>query len=208
MLNLQGRIAWPGLELDVDIRTQSRRIALVGASGSGKSSLLRCLAGLEPQQPLDVTFDGQAWSRREGQHVESKARRVGWVPQHGELFPHLTAFENLAFGGSCRSARRVADALEIAHVLDRNPATLSGGERQRVALGRALNRDPRLLLLDEPFSALDRALRGRIKKWVVQTCDDRELPFVIVSHDRRDVSDVADEVWEITSGEVVRAALR
>jgi ABC-type sulfate/molybdate transport systems ATPase subunit len=139
-------------------------------------------------------------------HVPSRARHVGWVPQHAELFPHLSSFENLSFGGSTGSAKRIAEALEIAHLLDRTPSTLSGGERQRVALGRAINRDPDLLLLDEPFAALDRSLRSRVKSWVLDACERRSMPFVIVTHDQRDVSDVADDIWEIARGEVRRAS--
>ncbi|MGM0558200.1 MAG: ATP-binding cassette domain-containing protein [Myxococcota bacterium] len=207
-LDITGRIVWPGLDLEVDVHSRADRIALVGSSGSGKSSLLRCIAGLQPVQALDIAFRGTPWSDRAGLHRASRDRNVGWVPQHAELFPHLNAFENLCFGGSERSARQIADALELENVLEQTPNTLSGGERQRVALGRALNREPDLLLLDEPFAALDRKLRGRVKSWLLETCERRSLPFVIVTHDQRDVSEVADEVWKVASGEVVLATDR
>ena len=204
VFDIRGDIKWPGLELHVEVESAARRVALVGASGSGKSTLLRCLAGLEPSHSLEVAFGGITWSDR-GFHVPSRDRRVGWVPQHSELFPHLSAFENMSYAGTDRDARRIAEALEIDHILDRRPSTLSGGERQRVALGRALSRDPDLLLLDEPFAALDRDLRSRVKSWVVDACEQRDLPFLLVTHDQRDISDIADEVWEIAGGEVRRA---
>lgn len=203
-LELSGRIEWPGLELDVDVATASRRIALVGASGSGKSSLLRCIAGLDPAQPLEIRFAGEVWSTRGGEHVSSRQRGVGWVPQHAELFPHLSALDNICFSGTHAEARRIARALDIENILDQSPSTLSGGERQRVALGRAINRDPKLLLMDEPFAALDRRLRSRVKEWLLDICEQRDLPLVIVTHDQRDVSDIADEVWSIASGEISR----
>jgi len=188
--------------LDVSLETRSSSVAIVGPSGAGKSTLLRILAGVERRARGRLVVDGETWlDSASGVMVPPWERGVGWVPQEAPLFPHLTVQENLAYAHATPDAVRDAAALlEVSHLLQRRPRRLSGGERQRVALGRALLSSPRLLLLDEPFSALDRPLRATLGRLVRRWADEREVPLVLVSHDEQDTDVLADEHWHLAGG--------
>ena len=149
---------------------------------------------------------GQTWLDTEkGVFVAPWERGLGWVPQDYLLFPHLRVRENLAYGGATmREVREVAELLMVEGLLDRRPRRLSGGEQQRVALGRALLAHPKLLLLDEPFSALDRPLRNRVAAALRGYVREREIPLVLVSHDEADAVAVAQEHWLLSSGQLER----
>jgi molybdate transport system ATP-binding protein len=126
---------------------------------------------------------------------------VGWVPQDILLFPHLSVRENLAYAGATQDeVEATADMLQVSGLMERRPRRLSGGERQRVALGRALLSAPRLLLLDEPFSALDRPLRDQLSATVRRVAEERSVPLVLVSHDEADTRVLADERWHLKEG--------
>jgi molybdate transport system ATP-binding protein len=190
------------LTLRVDLRTEARRVALIGPSGAGKTTVLRILAGVEARATGRLAVGGEVWQDRTT-FVPPHRRRVGWVPQDGALFPHLSVRQNLGYAGaSARAVAEVADRLGVGGVLDRGPRNLSGGERQRVALGRALLAEPRLLLLDEPFAALDEDLRARLAGELRALCAERALPYVVVSHHRDDVAALADEIWAVRDGAV------
>ena len=191
----------------VKLETESAAIAIVGPSGAGKSTILRVLAGVERRARGVVTFDHQRWQDDEaGTLIPPWQRRVGWVPQEILLFPHLTVRDNLGFGGpSIAAVEQTAHLLQMTGLLERRPRRLSGGERQRVALGRALLTEPRLLLLDEPFSALDRPLRAELAHVVRDWCAERGVPVVLVSHDEADAEVLAEERWHIADGELLRA---
>lgn len=197
--------------LELRLQTARAAVAIVGPSGAGKSTLLRILAGVERRARGRVVMDGAPWLDTEnGTHVPSWERAVGWVPQEASLFPHLAVRSNLAYAAHAKSdeVAGIADMLEVGHLLERRPRRLSGGERQRVALGRALLSAPRLLLLDEPFSALDRPLRVKLARLVREWADTRSVALVLVSHDEQDTEILADEHWHMAEGglELRRAA--
>lgn len=188
------------------LRSTARRVGIFGPSGAGKTTLLRVLAGLEREATGPVTVDGRALQGPDG-FVPPWKREVGWVPQEATLFPHATVLGNLRWAGApAEVARRVAADLAVEALLDRRPRHLSGGERQRVALGRALLATPRLLLLDEPFTALDPALRERVTGVVDAWCARHDPVLVLVSHERGDLARLCTEAWEARSnGSLTRA---
>ena len=202
LLEARVRLPLDALQLDVSLNTPSAAVAIVGPSGAGKSTLLRVLAGVERRAKGTVLFRGETWQDSEsGVWRPPWERGVGWVPQDDLLFPHLSVRENLGYaGGSAVSVEEMAGQLSVDHLLDRRPRYLSGGERQRVALGRALLSSPRLLLLDEPFSALDRPLRREIVEQVSALARERAIPLVLVSHDEADADLMAEERWILSDG--------
>ena len=208
--SLHARIRLPldAFELDVEWSPSSATVAIVGPSGSGKTSLLRVLAGLEPAAQGTVRVNGEVWLDTDaGVSVPAWERRVGWVPQEALLFPHLSVRENLAYTGPDPSnVADVSEVLSLSELLDRRPRFLSGGERQRVALGRALLSNPKLLLLDEPFSALDRPLRLEIATTVRDYARKHGTPLVLVSHDEGDAELMADQSWTLAAGRLTKTS--
>ena len=184
-----------------------------GASGAGKSTLLQTIAGLRRRASGRLLFDGEIWldsARR--QHVPAQTRRVGYVPQEGLLFPHWSVKRNLLAGSERARAAgqspeatlaRVAELLELEPLLQRSAADLSGGERQRVALGRALCSGARLLLLDEPFAALDLPLRRRLLPYLSRIRAELTVPMLFVSHDPIEVQALCDDLLVLREGSVV-----
>jgi ABC-type sulfate/molybdate transport systems ATPase subunit len=171
----------------IHLRGTTQVLGIVGPSGCGKTTLLRVIAGVETRAVGVVRALGEVW-QAPGQFVPAWRRGVGWVPQDALLLPHLTNLQNLEYAG--RSTREetleVARLLGVVEDIDRSPRHMSGGERQRVALGRALLGKPRILLLDEPFSALDPALRNRLRVAIAERIKQGP-PAVLVTHDERDL---------------------
>ncbi len=181
--------------------------ALWGPSGSGKTSVFRFLIGLEACRGFSWDFKGEDLAR-----LPVPARRLGVVFQSLELFPHMTARENIAFAADARgiaageARARLAELsllLDLDQALDRRATLLSGGERQRVALARAVIGKPRILLLDEPFSALDVDRRAEARKLVERVIEAERIPAVLITHDRGDLDALAVKVTEIREGRIV-----
>lgn len=201
------RVDRGGFMLDVDLELPSRGVtALFGPSGAGKTTLLRCIAGLEHAAEGRVEFDGEVWQDG-SRFVPTHARRLGYVFQEASLFPHLTARSNLFYGWKRTppAERRIGEdevvaLLDLAPLLQRHPDQLSGGERQRVSLGRALLTSPRLLLLDEPLSALDRARKQEILPYLERLRDELDIPMLYVSHAHDEVIRLADHLVLIEAG--------
>ena len=194
-----------GLDLEVG---QGSLTAILGPSGSGKTTLLRLIAGLERADRGQVSLAGQVVDdgRR---YVRPEGRRVGYVPQDGSLFPHLTVDQNVGFGLSraARRGTRVASLLQmvgLGGLGGRYPHELSGGQQQRVALARALAIDPQLLLLDEPFSALDPSLRASVREEVRGILSDTGVTTLLVTHDQEEALSVADQVAVLRDGVVAQ----
>lgn len=205
-LDVRFRLSLGARDLDITMETRCPSVAVVGPSGAGKSTLLRVLAGVETRAEGRVRVGAEVWlDSSRGLHTPPWERQIGWVPQDDLLFPHLSVRQNLAYAGAGQeSVREVATLLEVRPLLDRRPRRLSGGERQRVALGRALLSQPAILLLDEPFAALDRPLRAEVARRVRGWADSRGLPLLLVSHDEEDTSVLAEERWVLSGGKVAR----
>ena len=184
--------------------------ALLGPSGSGKSTLLRVIAGLERPDAGVVCLDGEDVTARPPQ-----TRGVGFVFQHYAAFKHMTVWDNIAFGLKIRHRPRVEIRARVSELLDlvqltglarRHPAQLSGGQRQRMGLARALAVDPKVLLLDEPFGALDARVRKELRGWLRRLHDETHTTTVIVTHDQEEAMDVADRVVVMNGGRVEQTA--
>jgi len=185
-------------------------VALLGPSGSGKSTLLRCIAGLEQPDTGDVHISDEEMTRRRPQD-----RGVGFVFQHYAAFKHMTVEKNIAFGLEVRKApreeirARVAELLRLVQLepfAKRYPAQLSGGQRQRMGLARALAVDPKVLLLDEPFGALDARVRKELRAWLRRLHDETHTTTVIVTHDQEEAMEVADLVAVMNHGRIEQVA--
>lgn len=203
-LDIVRRMGHAGFDLQVRARLPDGLTALFGPSGSGKTTLLRLLAGLDRPDAGRIVVDGEVWfdGRRT---LPPQKRRVGMMFQDYALFPHLSVRDNVAFGAG-RDNRRLVDELltltGLAPLSGRPPATLSGGQKQRVALARALACRPRLLLLDEPLSALDPALRQQLQDMLEDMRRRFDLSILLVSHDLAEVFRLADTVVHLQRGRV------
>jgi len=184
-----------GLSLRARLSSEARHIALLGPSASGKSTLLRIIAGVGPTYRGEVRCCGERWTE-----LPARDRRVGWVPQHAALFPHLRVRENVVASSRPSDVDAVIGLCGLGAMLDRQVETLSGGERQRVALARALASSPRILLLDEAFSALDRTAAAGLAGALRAHCAQRNIVTLAATH--HEVDALVDERWHIESGEV------
>ena len=199
--------ALDGVDLKV---ADGELLALLGPSGSGKTTLLRIIAGLDWPDAGEVTFDGEnALVRGAGE------RQVGFVFQHYALFRHMTVFENVAFGlrvqprsvrkdeASIRArVKELLDLVQLDWLADRYPSQLSGGQRQRIALARALAIQPRILLLDEPFGALDAKVRKELRKWLRTLHQEIHVTSIFVTHDQEEALEVANRVVVMDKGHI------
>jgi ABC-type sulfate/molybdate transport systems ATPase subunit len=188
---------------------QGERLALFGPSGAGKTTLLEAIAGLVPLRQGTISLAGRALTStsRPAVTVPAWQRQVGLLRQDPGLFPHMTVGSNLTYSksGTAAELADVADALGIAGLLGAMPATLSGGQQQRVALGRLLLAHCRALLLDEPFTGLDAALRRALTALVARLVTERELPAVLVTHELADAQAFADQLAILDRGQVLQA---
>lgn len=196
-----------GVSLEIE---SGELVALLGPSGSGKTTILRMIAGLEYADGGDIYF-----GKENATNIPVRDRGVGFVFQHYALFPHMTVGENIAFGMKVskvkRSAAKIADRVnellqlvQLAGLRDRFPGQISGGQRQRVALARALAVDPKVLLLDEPFGALDANVRRDLRRWLRKIHDELGITTLFVTHDQEEALDLADRVVILDKGNIVQ----
>jgi molybdate transport system ATP-binding protein len=213
-LRLRRRLEHAGsrFDLDVVVRSDARRLALFGPSGAGKTQVLRLIAGLSRPDAGHVSIAGRTlFDSARRIDLPARERRLAYLFQDHALFPHLSVRRNIAFGLSTgwRPARSLARDERVARWIERFqlgavaellPHQLSGGQRQRTALARALISDPAALLLDEPFSALDRPLRERLREDLLGLQQDLDLPLILVTHDEADVAHLAEAVIRLEAG--------
>ncbi len=203
-------------ELDVRFKSAAKRLALFGPSGAGKSLTLRAVAGLLRPDAGRIEINGRTlFDSQAGICLPARSRRVAYLFQDYALFPHLTVAQNIAFGlrrgwlnpprrEVTREAQRWVDAFELGAIVGSYPNEISGGQKQRVALARALMLQPDILLLDEPFSALDSQLRGKMRQELDALQRQLDVPMLLITHDPADVEALADEVFEVREGRVGR----
>ena len=196
---------------DVNLNVESGElVALLGPSGCGKTTLLRIIAGLETADAGSILFSGEDTT-----DVHVRERQVGFVFQHYALFRHMTVFENVAFGlrvkprkerpSEAQIKSKVTELLKLVQLdwlADRYPPQLSGGQRQRIALARALAVEPKVLLLDEPFGALDAKVRKELRRWLRRLHDELHVTSIFVTHDQEEALEVADRVVVINKGHI------
>jgi len=194
---------------DINLNIQSGElVALLGPSGCGKTTLLRIIAGLETPDSGSIQFHGEDVSRH-----DVRERQVGFVFQHYALFRHMTVFDNVAFGLRMKpkgerpnenviskKVHELLDLVQLDWLADRYPEQLSGGQRQRIALARALAVEPKVLLLDEPFGALDAKVRKELRRWLARLHEEVHLTSVFVTHDQEEAMEVADRIVVMNKG--------
>lgn len=199
---------------DINLEVNSGELlALLGPSGCGKTTLLRIIGGLDEADSGQLLFHGEDVIRR-----DARDRNVGFVFQHYALFRHMTVFENVAFGlrvkprklrpNGTEIKRRVHELLNLVQLdwqHDRYPAQLSGGQRQRIALARALAVEPKILLLDEPFGALDAQVRKELRRWLRRLHDELHITSIFVTHDQEEALEVADRIVVMNKGRIEQA---
>ena len=201
-------------ELDVAFASESRRVVLFGPSGSGKSVTLKAVAGLMTPDAGHIRLDGRTlFDAAQRINLPTQRRNVAYLFQDYALFPHLTVAQNIGFGlaQGCFNIRRPTAhpsvqkwmaAFELQAIAGSYPAQISGGQRQRVALARALVSNPDMLLLDEPFSALDLSLRERMRRELAELQQRLDVPMLLITHDPADVEALGDAVFEVEHGRI------
>ncbi|MDX1582804.1 MAG: ABC transporter ATP-binding protein, partial [Thermoanaerobaculia bacterium] len=182
-------------------------LVLFGPSGSGKSTVLRAIAGLDRPDSGTIRFGDTAWFDRDaGIDVPPQKRRIGYLSQNYDLFPHLTVRENIAYGAAGETRiETLLERLGIRSLSDRLPPSLSGGEGQRVALARAVARKPRILLLDEPLSALDTPTREILREELRSILSEAAVPSILVTHDRSEALALGDTIAVVIGGRIVQS---
>ncbi len=201
-------------QLDLQLHSSSRRIVVFGPSGAGKSLLLKAIAGLARPDDGMIRLDGNTYfDSRAGIDLAPQTRKVGYLFQDYALFPHLTVRQNIGFGlrrgwfnprphQQFEAVERWLDAFGLRQMAHQLPHELSGGQRQRTALARALAFEPRALLLDEPFAALDPALRVRMRAELDQLQRSLKLPMILITHDRQDIDTFGEHVLYLRDGRI------
>jgi len=201
----------PEFVIDIEFACDdSELLALIGPSGSGKTTIIRIIAGLDKADDAEISYNGEAWvDTKKGIFLPPQKRRLGYVFQEYSLFPHLTVEKNVAFAAkNPAKTGQLLQMLGVWHLRARRVQRLSGGERQRIALAQALASEPRVLLLDEPFSALDVVTRGKLQQELKALKGRLGLPIIHVTHDLEEAGFLADAVLPLEKGRVVNSWLK
>jgi molybdate transport system ATP-binding protein len=200
----------PDFELNIDIAQRNGILVVEGPSGAGKTTLLQCIAGLQkPSWGKIQIGNSLIFSAEQGINVPARKRRIGYVMQDYALFPHMTVEKNVIYGISKErnmhnkilTVSSILNVLKIEHLRNRYPSQISGGEKQRVALARALMTAPKLLLLDEPLSALDQDTRSLLQQELRKLQKQWQIPFILVTHDTQEAKLLGDQIIRINYGQ-------
>ena len=205
---LQSAQGTMSLQLEMTVQ-KGQFVTLFGESGAGKTSTLRMLSGLMDPDKGHITVNGTTWFDKDRKiNLRPRQRHIGYVFQDYALFPNMTVRQNLEFALDKNQPRTIVDDLvdtvELRELQHRKPDTLSGGQKQRVALARALVRQPEILLLDEPLSALDSAMRQKLQQYILEVHRKYELTTILISHDVGEILKLSDRVYEIQHGRILR----
>ena len=209
MIEVDIRLPRKNFEVAINESFSGGITGIFGPSGSGKTSLMHAIAGLEKPLAGKITMEGNVlFDAKKGIHVPVEKRDIGYVFQEGRLFPHMSVEKNLLYGikkkkKSKVSFNEVVELLNLKHLLKSKPAQISGGERQRTALGRTLLSSPEILLLDEPFSAVDMNLRNQILPFIIRIQQKVDIPIMVVSHDLPDLLKLTNTFFFIKEGKCI-----
>jgi molybdate transport system ATP-binding protein len=190
--------------LDMQFSAADEIVVLFGPSGSGKTTVLNCIAGLARPDSGAIRLNGKTFFEDKTSHVPVQKRNIGYLFQDYALFPHMTVWKNIAYGMKNETiAKTLTDELGISHLLDQYPGQISGGEKQRVAIARALATEPDLLLLDEPFSALDEETRFKSHEELLRVHELWRIPVILVTHDRAEAEKLGKRILFLKDGKIV-----
>lgn len=208
-INLSKKLLGSGGEFNFECNVKNDKnelISIFGPSGSGKSTLLKMIAGLENADSGYIKIGGETWFDKEGGiDLRPQKRKVGFVFQEFTLFPNMSVLENITFAQSeknLKKAKELLELTELTELMSSYPVTLSGGQKQRVAIARAIAREPEILLLDEPFSALDATVKRKLHEEILRLKSALNMPILFVSHDKEEVFRLSDKVATVKEGKV------
>ncbi len=203
MLFLEIRKKLTSFELNVQLKAKNEIVILFGPSGSGKTTILNCIAGLATPDSGTITLNNIPLFKSKKECVPIQKRNIGYLFQDYALFPHMTVKKNIYYGAREQEfVHQLVQVLEIGHLMEKYPRQISGGEKQRVALARALATKPQLLLLDEPFSALDQHIRQECQDELLRLHQTWNIPVIMVTHDYQEAQKMADRIYKINKGQV------
>ncbi|WP_019154847.1 ATP-binding cassette domain-containing protein [Robertmurraya massiliosenegalensis] len=204
MLFLDIRKTLASYELDVKLKVEDEIVILFGPSGSGKTTILNCIAGLVSPDSGTITLNDVPLFKSKKESVPIQKRNIGYLFQDYALFPHMTAKKNILYGAKDKEfVHELVEVLGIEHLMEKYPRQISGGEKQRVALARALATKPQLLLLDEPFSALDQEIRQECQDELLRLHEKWNIPVIMVTHDFQEAEKLAHRIYKINKGEIL-----
>lgn len=202
-VNIQKKLAH--FNLNVEFKVNNEIVALFGPSGSGKTTILDCIAGLSKPDHGTIHLNGSTFFKDGKTYIPTQDRELGYLFQDYALFPHLTVADNIAYGMKTKYfVTQLQKELRIQHLKYEYPHNISGGEKQRVALARALATEPKILLLDEPFSALDDDTRMRSHNELLRIHERWKIPVILVTHNRKEAEKLADRILYIDEGEFTK----